>query len=587
MEHVSLYRRFRPSTFDKVIGQKHIVRTLTNQIKNNRIGHAYLFTGTRGTGKTSCAKIFARAVNCLNPVDGSPCGECEVCKALSGNGNIDILEMDAASNNGVDEIRDLKENVQYRPTIGRYKVYIIDEVHMLTASAFNALLKTLEEPPEHVIFILATTEVQKLPQTILSRCMRFDFRLVGKEDLIALLERIFKELNVEYDPRALSLIAAGGEGCVRDTLSLADMCLSYGGDKITYEDAAEITCATNMESLNDLALAILDGRTGEALRLVDSLLSVGRNTVSRDLAAYFTDMLNLKNVPNVLPDGMTDEEAALIKARLNDFTNYRIARVMDIMCALEGELRYASQPKVIIEAAIVRACELTTEVNVEGLTNRIKELEKKLNDIVANGVTVAPTSVRLTETSEKNAIASVSQSTAPVQPTVASASTSPNPTTTASVEQSTPKTQDAEKKKSVDVNDLLKGLADAQVVVVFEDRREVSDVDVYRAGEIWGRVLLRLADSHEMMLKMAASCIESGYKIIGDKFVLETDDNATVSLFNRREYHDKLQELIREESGVDYVFTCVKRDDNKTNVNPQDKITLDKLFSGEVKLKLK
>ncbi|MDD3947443.1 MAG: DNA polymerase III subunit gamma/tau, partial [Clostridia bacterium] len=220
MAHVSLYRRFRPTSWDKVIGQDHIVTTLVNQIKSDAVSHAYLFTGTRGTGKTSCAKIFARAVNCLDPQNGSPCGVCAHCLALAEPSNLDIIEMDAASNNGVDEIRELKENVQYPPTAAKYKVYIIDEVHMLSGAAFNALLKTLEEPPKHVIFILATTEVHKLPQTILSRCLRFDFRLVPKDKLVALLAEVFTETSYTFEKEALELLALHGEGSVRDTLSI-------------------------------------------------------------------------------------------------------------------------------------------------------------------------------------------------------------------------------------------------------------------------------------------------------------------------------------------------------------------------------
>lgn len=546
MEHISLYRRFRPDTFKKVIGQDHIVRTLTNQIKNNRIGHAYLFTGTRGTGKTSCAKIFARAVNCLQPVDGSPCGECEVCLALSNAGNIDIIEIDAASNNGVDEIRELKENAQYRPTNGRYKVYIVDEVHMLSTAAFNALLKTLEEPPAHIIFILATTEVQKLPQTILSRCMRFDFRLVGKAELIKLLERIFEELGVEADPKALALIAAGGEGCVRDTLSLADMCLSYGGDKITYEDAAEVTCATNFTSLDGLAGAMLEGRCGDALRLTDSLLNAGRNSLNKDLARYFMDMLNLKNVPQCVPDGLTEEEAQLIKKRLENHSNYRIARIMDIMCGLESAMRYSSQPKVLMESAVVRACELVTELNLDGLTNRVKDLENKLAAIKEHGV-----------------IATVNTEKA-VEPVVA---------------------EENKEVKKEDLNDLLSSVADARVEAVFESKPTV-ETDTYRAGEIWSKLLLRLEESDEMILKMAASCVEKGYKIVGKSFILESDDNATVQLFNRDEYHKIMQSYIREEGGEDFDFVCLKTaDSEKTDV--EDRMTLDRLFNGEVKIRPK
>lgn len=560
-----MYRRFRPSSFDQVIGQKHVVRTLTNQIKNDRIGHAYLFTGTRGTGKTSCAKIFARAVNCLHPVNGSPCGTCEVCRAIDSGASIDVIEMDAASNNRVDEIRELKENVQYRPTVGRYKVYIIDEVHMLTTSAFNALLKTLEEPPEYVIFILATTEVQKLPQTILSRCMRFDFRLVSKEELVGLLRRIFEELNVQYDERALSLIAAGGEGCVRDTLSIADMCLSYGGDKITYEDALEITSTTSFDTLDQLAFEILKGDVAEALSGADRLLTLGRNTLAKDLAAYFGELLNLKNVAGYTPDGMTDEQIEKAEQKLSDFSNFRIARAMDILCSLEGDIRYSSQPKVLVEAAIVKCCELTTEVTPEGLTNRIKELEKKIADYEKNGIKVAETAKiepqkAVPETAERT----IAQEEIPTETAVAK-----------------------EKDKIADINELLTKVAETQVEVVFEDRPKEEESNVFLAGEIWDKVVLRLADADMMMLKMAASCVEGGYKIVGNDFVLETDDNATYSVFSREEYRTVMQKLIREESGTEYRFVCTRANEKQDKISAEDKLTLDRLFNGEVKIRPK
>ena len=228
MAYLALYRKYRPNTFDGLIGQEHIVKTLVNQIENDRLGHAYLFTGTRGTGKTSAAKIFAKAINCLNPKNGSPCGECECCRAISNPSNIDVIEIDAASNNGVNEIRDLREKVQYPPVSCKYKVYIIDEVHMLTGAAFNALLKTLEEPPKHAVFILATTEVHKIPATILSRCMRFDFRLISNEKIASLISKIYDEQDKDYEKEAVYAIAKAGEGSIRDALSIADTAISFG-----------------------------------------------------------------------------------------------------------------------------------------------------------------------------------------------------------------------------------------------------------------------------------------------------------------------------------------------------------------------
>ena len=218
MSYLALYRQFRPKTFDEIIGQEHVVKTLINQINTGRVGHAYLFCGARGTGKTTAAKVFARAINCVSPKDGSPCGECEVCKTLKENNSIDIIEIDAASNNGVEEIRDLRDKVKYPPTVGKYKVYIIDEVHMLTPNAFNALLKTLEEPPAHAVFILATTEVHKLPSTILSRVLRFDFKLISTETIAELITRIFAESKIKAEPTAVNLIAKAGQGSVQHRL---------------------------------------------------------------------------------------------------------------------------------------------------------------------------------------------------------------------------------------------------------------------------------------------------------------------------------------------------------------------------------
>lgn len=543
MEYVSLYRRFRPDVFDKVIGQNHIVRTLTNQIKNNRIGHAYLFTGTRGTGKTSCAKIFARAVNCLNPQNGSPCGECEVCRQLKNPANIDIIEIDAASNNGVDEIRELKENAQYRPVTGKYKVYIIDEVHMLTASAFNALLKTLEEPPEHIIFILATTEVQKLPQTILSRCMRFDFRLVEKEELIALLRRIFAEIGIAVEEKALSLIATGGEGSVRDTLSLADMCLSYGGNKISYDDALEVMCATNFSTLDELAGAILDGDCGKALRLTGRLLSSGRNSLSKDLSAYFMNLLNMKNVPDVIPDGLSPVDAELIKKRVEKYSNYRISRIVEIMCTLESEMRYSTQPKIIMEAAVVRACNLITDLSTEGLVERIKQLEKTVEELQKNGVTV----VRTEETSVP--------------------------------EEETPQTEEP----PTDVNAILSGFAQEEVEIVFNDDMSPTSGGAYEGNKIWYKLKEYLEESDSFILKMAVKSAEDIECVVqGDSFIVKTNDNAAFEVFNQTENKQYMQKIIAEVAGKKYEFSCIRKTTSSDGLTADDRVTMDKLFSGQL-----
>ncbi len=550
MEHVSLYRRFRPNTFDKVIGQNHIVRTLINQIESGRVGHAYVFTGTRGTGKTTCAKIFARAVNCLHPVNGSPCGECEVCKALLDPSNIDIIEMDGASNNGVDEIRDLRENVQYPPVAGRYKVYIIDEAHMLTASAFNALLKTLEEPPAYVIFILATTEVSKFPQTILSRCLRFDFRLVAKDLLVQLLKDIFAEIKVPIDEKSLSLIASGGEGSVRDTLSLADMVLSYGGKEVRYEDTLEVLCATNFSYLHDLAEHILAGNCGGALKIADSLLSSGRNTLVADIIGYLMDLISVKNIPAYNVEGLSEEDMQLVVDQGNRYNNYRIVRVLDIFNSIESALKYTTQPKIFIESTVVRACELVTDLSNEGLMERISALEKTIEELKKGGITLVKSEVKTV--------------TAPVQEK---------------------KEEKKVETKTEVVNKLLSNALNTDVELVFEDKMQVRDGDSQKAMDIWSKVVTKLEETDRFMLKMAVKSTEDiDCNINGGVFFLYTNDTAMLATVEQGDNHKFIQELVNTVSGEKYEFHCAQHTKQDTAVSRDDKITLDRLFNGEIKV---
>ena len=269
MSYQALYRKFRPQEFEDVKGQEHIVTTLKNQIKADRIGHAYLFCGTRGTGKTTVAKIFAKAVNCEHPVDGSPCGECPSCRAITEGSSMNVIEIDAASNNGVDNIRQIREEVTYRPTEGRYKVYIIDEVHMLSAGAFNALLKTLEEPPSYVIFILATTEAHKIPITILSRCQRYDFHRISIDTIASRLSDLMEQEQVEVEERAIRYVAKAGDGSMRDALSLLDQCIAFHlGEKLTYENVLEVLGAVDTEVFSRLLRRILDEDVTGAIRIL-------------------------------------------------------------------------------------------------------------------------------------------------------------------------------------------------------------------------------------------------------------------------------------------------------------------------------
>ena len=287
--HKALYRVYRPKTFGDVVGQEHIVKTLKNQIKNNNIGHAYLFSGTRGTGKTSTAKIFARAVNCLNPINEEPCNECEICIDTLNDNIMDIVEIDAASNNSVDDIRELRESVKYTPSKAKYKVYIIDEVHMLSQGAFNALLKTLEEPPSYVIFILATTEPHKIPATILSRCQRFDFKRVSSKDIASRMSYICKKENIEAEEKALSLIARNSQGALRDALSILDQCMSFGNEKIEYNDVIELLGTVNIDELFELSQSIIDENTKKSLEILNEFIIWGKDirNLINDLIDHF------------------------------------------------------------------------------------------------------------------------------------------------------------------------------------------------------------------------------------------------------------------------------------------------------------
>ena len=381
MGYLALYRKYRPTTFDEVIGQKHIVTSLKNQIVNDQISHAYLFTGTRGTGKTSIAKIFARAINCETPTNSSPCGNCNTCKALIDPSNLDIIEIDAASNNRVDEIRDLREKVKYPPVNGRYKVYIVDEVHMLTDSAFNALLKTLEEPPKHVVFILATTEVQKLPATILSRCLRFDFKLLENEEIEGLLKHIFDDSKIKYDNESVSLIARLGEGSVRDALSVAEMCVAYTNKNITYNDVIDAVGALDRKVLSNLSSYVLNGEVNSILNTVNLILEKGKvvSQLAKDLAGYFRDLAVVKTCNNFAeilkyPKDILEDMQKIVE----NHSTTKILNAFKCLSSLDNEFRFSTNPRSLFELNVLN---LTLD-NQQSLEDRVKVLEDKINSVL-------------------------------------------------------------------------------------------------------------------------------------------------------------------------------------------------------------
>lgn len=392
-EHVALYREYRPKTFDDVIGQDHIVRILRNQIKNSNLSHAYLFTGTRGTGKTTVAKIFAMSVNCKNTKQGSPCYKCEVCKELAVP-NMDIYELDAASNNGVDQIREILDTVQFMPTSGKYKVYIIDEAHMLSVPAFNALLKTLEEPPKHVIFILATTEAHKIPQTILSRCMRFDFKLVHAKLIVSKLESILKDLNKEYEVEALRLIAEIGQGSVRDSLTIADTVVAFCDNKITYNDTMEILSVNTPETIIKLIEDMLKQDYSAILSSYKKIIAEGKNVqiLLNDLIKCLSNLIYVKNCRDAqLELLLTEKVYAKLIELSTQYDNSKIITLMDKLSLADNLLKTSRIPELVLESTLIVATNSLSMFETQNFTgidktilNKIKELETK----IAKGIKV-------------------------------------------------------------------------------------------------------------------------------------------------------------------------------------------------------
>ncbi len=371
MAYKALYRKYRPQTFDEVVGQEHITKTLKHQVESGNVSHAYLFTGSRGTGKTSTAKIFAKAVNCPNSKNGIPCFKCDVCKSLDDASNVDVMEIDAASNNRVDEIRDIREKVKFLPVNGKYKVYIIDEVHMLTDQAFNALLKTLEEPPAHVIFILATTEVHKLPATILSRCMRFDFRLIDVETLTNLVRNIFDKENIKYEEDALKQIAIAGEGSARDTISIADSVSAFSGGNVTAESAQKVIGSSDTAEYIKLYNALLASDIGAALEVLGANYDSGKNMVvfAKNCTLHARNLLvakNCKDCNQMLNLSAENMEQLILQAQ--KFENNNLMEYMKIFSSIEAEMKYALSPRTLIETAIITAI---SEVGAEQKKNEL------------------------------------------------------------------------------------------------------------------------------------------------------------------------------------------------------------------------
>lgn len=388
MSYTALYRKFRPDTFADVKGQDAVVQTLKNQIKSGRVGHAYLFCGTRGTGKTTIAKIMAKAVNCEHPVDGSPCNECATCRAIAAGSSLNVIEIDAASNNGVDNIREIREEVSYSPTEGRYKVYIIDEVHMLSIGAFNALLKTLEEPPSYVIFILATTEANKLPVTILSRCQRYDFKRIPVATIEERLQELLAAEKLEAEDKAVRYIARKADGALRDALSLLDQCIAFfPGQKLTYEQTLDVLGAVDTEVFSRILRKVLKQDVRGLMEELEELVMQGRELGQfvTDFTWYLRNLLLLKSsddMEEVLD--VSAENLKLLQEEAGMVREDTLMRYIRIFSELSNRMRYESSKRIVLEVALIKLCRPQMETDYTSILERVRNLERQL----AEGVVI-------------------------------------------------------------------------------------------------------------------------------------------------------------------------------------------------------
>lgn len=379
--YTALYRKWRPQRFEDICGQEHITVTLKNELESSRISHAYLFCGTRGTGKTTTAKLLAKAVNCRALHEFNPCNECESCISINEGNSIDVYEIDAASNRGIDDIRNLREAIRFTPTLGKYKVYIIDEVHMLTNEAFNALLKTLEEPPEYVLFILATTEPHKLPATILSRCQRFDFKRISSKKIVERLKTVCKEESLEAEDDAIKLIARNSDGAMRDALSILDQCAVYGNKKITHNDVLEVLGIVDNQYLFKISEAVLEESAGTAIRVIDEVAAGGKDIRQfiRDLLIHYRNLLMVKVVSNCEDViDMSKEGIDQLKQQA-DYDKNNIIRCINYLSELENEAKWSVNPRILLEVTLVKMCRVEKEKSLDGILVRLSKLEELIS----------------------------------------------------------------------------------------------------------------------------------------------------------------------------------------------------------------
>ena len=517
----TLYRKWRPMTFDDVVGQPHITETLKNEIMSGRISHAYMFTGTRGTGKTSTAKILSRAVNCLNPKNGNPCNECEVCRGIMNDTLLDVVEMDAASNNGVENIRDIIDQVRYATASSKYKVYIIDEVHMLSAGAFNALLKTLEEPPEHVIFILATTEIHKVLPTILSRCQRFDFKNISSSDICAAVSDILNKEGITAEKEAVEYIAQLGNGSMRDALSITEQCLAYKNNNLTYADVTEILGTLDDSFLYKIAGYIAKGDTAQAVVSFDSCISKGKNpgSFAEGLLGVMREILLYNLSPETLDIGSF--KLSLLKETAPLFGKEKTVRCIEILSELLRDIKYVSSAQILVECAVVRLCNASFSDDYSAILDRIADLEKK-----ASGFTAA------------------AQNTVPIAPAQQAAAYTPT----------SPQVMGTESPRSNSETKITQNTA--------ADSSRHTDSQSVTANGIIGKIIANWSEVKEKIqslgkIRIFVALYDVRLHGEGNKLILEVPERDTLSLLSDKESIDCMRRVISEMFACDVQIECV------------------------------
>ena len=550
MSHQAIYRKFRPKIFDDVLGQEHVTKTLKNQILTNNIAHAYLFSGIRGTGKTSTAKIFARAVNCLNNHDGNPCNECDICKSILDETNMDVIEMDAASNNGVEDIRELRDKVKFLPVKSRYKVYIIDEVHMLSKGAFNALLKTLEEPPEHLLFILATTEPHKIPATILSRCQRFDLHRIDTATIVENMKNICDEINVDIDEKAMKLIASNSEGAMRDALSILDRCISFTEGRIEYQTVIDLLGTVNYEVIMQAAGSIIEKDIEKTMVIVDDILNMGKEITFflDELIIYFRNLLIVKttkateNLLKVADDALEEFKTVCDKLSIDEIVYY-----IEELSTTQVECKRALNPRILLETRLIKLMRNSSMNNIDEVIARLENLENSI----------------------KNGIPSARYDDGRQMPM--SVKSKPS---TASAKMTADAKQSAETNKSDKKAEDIKNKTEGAGVPM----QNLDDESIYNAiSNSWQDILKKVRSENAGLQAIIRECRLIAVK--NKKAIFEFDPkftfhiNAANQPKNKTKFKEVLSGLIHAECEVEFII----KNDNK-NDNVEKKQTMEDIY---------